>query len=191
MALPTARATLHDPSHRSLISKVASNPDLPRPSKRLMNLIDSCFNAETDAFSEIKTKEWSLAFLRSPIRFLSFPSHPERVGSVELEINRLEGDGSEAVGTGVSENVECGLVLRSIGYKSIAMEGIPFDPKRGCVENVQGRIVNKVAESVVSSFILFPGLRFLFPFSVFPYFAPHRSRLNKSNGFRACTLPDG
>ncbi len=42
--------------------------------------------------------------------------------------------------TGETETLDCGLVLRSIGYKSIqADSGIPFDAKRGIVPNENGR----------------------------------------------------
>ncbi len=45
-------------------------------------------------------------------------------------------------GTGETETSECGLVLRSIGYKSTCIEegAVPFDPRRGVVPNVDGRV---------------------------------------------------
>ena len=33
--------------------------------------------------------------------------------------------------TGEREELECGLVLRSVGYTGIPIEGVPFDEKRG------------------------------------------------------------
>ena len=39
------------------------------------------------------------------------------------------------------ETIECGLVLRSIGYKSVPVEaGIPYDEKRGIIPNINGRV---------------------------------------------------
>jgi len=36
-----------------------------------------------------------------------------------------------AVGTGEFEDLKCGLVLKSIGYKSLPVQGLPFDKIRG------------------------------------------------------------
>jgi hypothetical protein len=33
------------------------------------------------------------------------------------------------------------LVLKSIGYKSLPLEGVPFDTKRGVVPNAAGRVL--------------------------------------------------
>jgi hypothetical protein len=43
---------------------------------------------------------------------------------------RLVSEDQEIESTGDVETIECGLVLRSIGYKSIPVEaGIPYDDK--------------------------------------------------------------
>ena len=62
-----------------------------------------------------------------------------------VERNRLEprDDGSLAARpTGERETLECGLVLRSIGYKGIAIPEVPFDERRGTIPNVAGRVVD-------------------------------------------------
>lgn len=39
------------------------------------------------------------------------------------------------------EDIPCGLVLRSIGYRSHQIDpNIPFNGKRGVVDNVKGRV---------------------------------------------------
>ena len=41
------------------------------------------------------------------------------------------------------EDIDCGLVLRSIGYKSIQVDqSIPFDELKGVVLNKAGRVTN-------------------------------------------------
>ena len=40
--------------------------------------------------------------------------------------------------TGERETIECGLVLRSIGYKGVPVEGVPFDERRGVIPNEGG-----------------------------------------------------
>ena len=43
--------------------------------------------------------------------------------------------------TGETETVPCGIVLRSIGYKSVQVDDfIPFDHKAGVIKNELGRV---------------------------------------------------
>ncbi|GFY80834.1 pyridine nucleotide-disulfide oxidoreductase family protein [Actinidia rufa] len=46
-----------------------------------------------------------------------------------------------AVGTGQFEDLECRLAPKSIGYKSIPVEGLPFDANKGVVPNIAGRVL--------------------------------------------------
>lgn len=46
-----------------------------------------------------------------------------------------------AVGTGSYEDLDCGLVLKSIGYKSVPVDGLPFDHEKGVVPNIKGRVL--------------------------------------------------
>jgi ferredoxin/flavodoxin---NADP+ reductase len=85
---------------------------------------------------------------RIVLRFLTSPVELQGDGSVErivVERNTLEPreDGSLAArSTGERDTLECGLVLRSIGYKGIAIPEVPFDERRGTIPNVVGRIVD-------------------------------------------------
>ncbi len=61
-----------------------------------------------------------------------------RVESIVLARNELVRDESGAVrarDTGEREELECGLVFRSIGYRGVAIEGVPFDDGRGLIPN--------------------------------------------------------
>src|SRR5207247_148474 len=40
------------------------------------------------------------------------------------------------------EELECGLLLRSVGYKGLPIEGLPFDEKRGTILNRGGRVLD-------------------------------------------------
>jgi hypothetical protein len=63
---------------------------------------------------------------------------PHTVGSMKLAVNQLDGE-QHAVQTGSTETVQCGLVLRSIGYRSTQADpDMPFDMKRGLVPNTSG-----------------------------------------------------
>ena len=90
---------------------------------------------------EGKPKRIVLKFLASPVELQG----DEKVERIVIERNRLEprDDGSLAArGTGEQETLECALVLRSIGYKGIAIPEVPFDERRGTIPNVAGRVVD-------------------------------------------------
>jgi ferredoxin/flavodoxin---NADP+ reductase len=86
------------------------------------------------------------------IRFLFFRSpvalHGEnRVESIELVRNRLEEQDGRlvAVPTDERETLECGLVFRSVGYRGMPLPDLPFDERRGTIQNEGGRIVGEVS----------------------------------------------
>lgn len=63
-----------------------------------------------------------------------------RVGAVRVERNRLELDhatgAQRAVGSGDrDEVVECGMVLGSIGYRCLPVEGVPYDKHNSIIAN--------------------------------------------------------
>ncbi|KAG6527924.1 hypothetical protein ZIOFF_010059 [Zingiber officinale] len=93
----------------------------------------------------VAQRELNFKFFRKPFRFL--PSEdPLRVGGVCLEKTCLKENGLSgkqvAVGTGEFEELGCGLVLKSIGYKSLPVNGLPFDDYKGVVPNVKGRVLS-------------------------------------------------
>jgi hypothetical protein len=46
-----------------------------------------------------------------------------------------------AVPTGEVETMDCGLVITSIGYKSLPIDpAVPFDPRKAIVPNSLGRV---------------------------------------------------
>ncbi|MGA8746133.1 MAG: FAD-dependent oxidoreductase [Solirubrobacterales bacterium] len=84
---------------------------------------------------------------RIVLRFLASPVEIEGDGKVERIVigrNQLieEGGTLRARGTGEREVLECGLVLRSVGYTGVPIEGVPFDEKRGLILNEGGRILD-------------------------------------------------
>lgn len=66
-----------------------------------------------------------------------------RVAALKLEKNTLvrAEDGSiKAKGTGQFEVLPVGLVFRSVGYKGVALPGLPYDARKGTIPNVFGRV---------------------------------------------------
>jgi ferredoxin/flavodoxin---NADP+ reductase len=91
---------------------------------------------------EGKARRVVLRFLASPVALLG----EQRVEAVELVRNRLEHDESgriAAVATDERETLPAGLVLRSVGYRGVAIEGVPFDASRGTIRNENGRVLDE------------------------------------------------
>jgi ferredoxin/flavodoxin---NADP+ reductase len=90
---------------------------------------------------EGKPKRIVLRFLRSPVEIRG----DGRVETIVLAVNELYRDESGAIrarDTGEREEIECGLVLRSIGYAGVPLEGLPFDERRATIANEDGRVVD-------------------------------------------------
>lgn len=85
-----------------------------------------------------------LKFLRSPVEILG-EGEDGPVTGIRLAKNRIEADGDRlrAVPTGEEEVVECGLVLRSIGYRGHPVGDLPFDERRGLIRNEGGRVCDE------------------------------------------------
>lgn len=85
---------------------------------------------------------------RIVLRFLASPVEIQGEGRVERVVvgrNELHQDESGAIrprDTGERETIEAGLVLRSIGYKGIPVERLPFDERRGVMPNDGGRVTD-------------------------------------------------
>jgi len=79
------------------------------------------------------------------LRFCASPVEIQGDGKVEKLViakNELTSDGSRisAEDTGEREEIDCGLIFRSIGYRGVPMEGVPFDEDRGTISNDGGRV---------------------------------------------------
>ena len=88
---------------------------------------------------EGKPKRLALRFCVSPVQILG----EGRVEAIEVVRNELvAGDDGQirAVPTEEVEVIPCGLVLRSVGYRGVALPGVPFDERRGVIANEQGRV---------------------------------------------------
>ncbi|XP_057772639.1 NADPH:adrenodoxin oxidoreductase, mitochondrial isoform X2 [Salvia miltiorrhiza] len=92
-------------------------------------------------------RELHFLFFRKPDRFLESDDRSGHVGGIRLEKTALSDVGDNdivkqvAVGTGVYEDISCGLALKSIGYKSVAVDGLPFNNYKGIVPNAGGRVL--------------------------------------------------
>jgi ferredoxin/flavodoxin---NADP+ reductase len=88
---------------------------------------------------EGNNKKVVLRFLRSPVE-IQGDGKVERIVIGRNELHRDESGAIRPRDTGERETIECGMVLRSIGYKGVPVEGAPFDEKRGVIPNEAGRV---------------------------------------------------
>jgi ferredoxin--NADP+ reductase len=88
---------------------------------------------------EGKPKRLVLRFLLSPVAITG----EGRVEAIELGRNRLEADAAgalRAIATDERETLSTGIVFRSVGYRGVALPGVPFDEGTGTVPNDRGRV---------------------------------------------------
>ena len=101
-----------------------------------------------EIFTEFSRRPLEGKEQRVILRFLRSPVEIQGNGKVERIVvarNELHADESGAIrprDTGDRETIECGLVLRSIGYRGVPTEGAPFDERWGVIPNDAGRVID-------------------------------------------------
>ncbi len=88
-----------------------------------------------------KPKRYHIHFYRSPVELKG----AGRLEGVVLERNELAGEpfAQKARGVGDLEELSCGLLFRSVGYRGLPLPGLPFDEQRGVVPNDHGRAIDQ------------------------------------------------
>ncbi|MCY3986777.1 MAG: FAD-dependent oxidoreductase [Candidatus Dadabacteria bacterium] len=91
-----------------------------------------------------KSKKIIIRFLVSPIEITA--GKDNRVKSVKIVKNRLyrSDDGSlRPSPTDKIEEIPADLVFRSVGYRGIVLQDVPFDKNSGVIPNERGRVLDK------------------------------------------------
>jgi adrenodoxin-NADP+ reductase len=114
-----------------------------RAKKRLDALLVEVAGSKSESPSA-KRREVILRFLLSPSKLIADSEDNTRVGSFEMDITHLEGEPEKQSAriTGKKETIRAGMVLRSIGYKSESLPGVPFDSRKSIVKNILGRVIS-------------------------------------------------
>mmetsp|Transcript_11114 Transcript_11114/g.25914 ORF Transcript_11114/g.25914 Transcript_11114/m.25914 type:complete len:572 (+) Transcript_11114:108-1823(+) len=117
-----------------------------RPKTRIDKLLRDSAVSETDNPKDEAPKTVCLRFLLSPTSIEAKDSDGGRVGGVVCERTRLEGGPfkQNSVSTGEIETLPADLVLTSIGYKGMPLEGMKgrdqFDHQQSVVNNLHGKV---------------------------------------------------
>ena len=126
-----------DPAELSLdaASEAALEADRDRARRNVELLREFATRAPTG-----KPRTLRLRFLVSPVAILG----EDRVEAVEVVHNELVADDRGRIvarPTNRREVIECGLVLRSVGYLGVELPGLPFDDVRRVMPNEGGRVL--------------------------------------------------
>lgn len=125
-------------------------PMLSRSIKRVIQVLDKA--KEENAKKEQLNKNFTLEYLQSPVEFYANEKNTQLLSSTKVELNNLIQDDIQAPASSVSTGeylvYKSELAFKSIGYKSLPIEGmkeldIPFDTRRGVIQNQFGRVVGE------------------------------------------------
>jgi len=89
-----------------------------------------------------------LRFLRSPVTIRG----DGRVAAIDVQRNEIargdDGALRARAASGEVETIECGLVLRSVGYRAVPLPDVPFDERAYVLPNDRGRVLDADGEPV-------------------------------------------
>ena len=116
----------------------ASNKELEEKSNIGSKKIYDLFQKYSSQEISGKARRCHFQFLRSPVELLG----DSKLERVKIEYNQLSGDPfkQSARGSGDFYELETGILFRSIGYRGIPIEGVPFHDSWGVFPNEDGRI---------------------------------------------------
>lgn len=132
-ALPGTAVTV-DPAECALDPAYTDPSALPAPQRRNVEVLRGW--AERTAQPGVRR----LIRLRFFLRPAGLIARAGRVGAVRCERTVPDGRGG-ITGTGRFEDIEAQLVLRSVGYRGVPLEGLPFDAASGTVPHLAGRVL--------------------------------------------------
>jgi ferredoxin--NADP+ reductase len=92
---------------------------------------------------------------RLTVRFWLAPTEilgAQRVEGLTLERTRLDA-GGRLVGTGQHEILGVQMVLRSVGYQSVPLPGVPFDDRSHTVPNSDGRVLGSDGQPLPGEYV--------------------------------------
>jgi ferredoxin--NADP+ reductase len=91
---------------------------------------------------EGKPRLLTLRFLVSPTELIAGDDGGVRV--MRIEKNELVSDGERTFprGTGHTEDLPIDLVFRSVGYRGVPIDGLPFHDRWGVIPNEKGRVTD-------------------------------------------------
>ncbi|MEU3731754.1 FAD-dependent oxidoreductase [Streptomyces sp. NPDC033538] len=132
-ALP-GTAVLVDPAELALDPAYGDSSGLPGPQRRNVEVLRGWAERPApDTARRIRPR-----FFLRPVELTA--DDDGHVGAVRFERTVPDGRGG-VTGTGRYTEIEARLVLRSVGYRGVPLEGLPFDAASGTVPHRAGRVL--------------------------------------------------
>jgi ferredoxin--NADP+ reductase len=100
-----------------------------------------------------KPKRVELRFLRTPLE-IQGDGHVERIIVAVNELHRSDDGSIRPRTTEATETIECGMVLRSIGYLGTGIDGVPYDANAGVIPNERGRVLGDDREAHFGHYVV-------------------------------------
>ncbi|MFC9843282.1 FAD-dependent oxidoreductase [Streptomyces sp. NPDC060223] len=137
-ALPDTEIIV-DPRELELDPAYTDPSGLPAANRRNVEVLRGWASAPPRAAAPRRIR---LRFFLRPVELLAGEEGDGggRVGSVRFERTVPDGQGG-VTGTGRYEDIDAQLVLRSVGYRGVPLDGLPFDARHGTVPHLAGRVV--------------------------------------------------
>jgi ferredoxin/flavodoxin---NADP+ reductase len=98
-----------------------------------------------------KRRRIVLRFLVSPVEIVG----TDRVEGVRICRNELVADDGGRIypqATDAVEEIEAGIVFRSIGYRGQPLDGVPFDERAATIPNEQGRVLGEDGKAILGEY---------------------------------------
>jgi ferredoxin--NADP+ reductase len=107
--------------------------------------LDGLTQRNLEVLREFAARPRTAAARALHIRFYARPVEITGTEHVEgLRIERMAYDeAGKLFGTGTFEDLPVQLVFRAVGYRSVALPGVPFDERNGLVPNAGGRVLHE------------------------------------------------
>ena len=102
-----------------------------------------------------KARRVHFRFQISPVEIIA--GDDGRISALRCERNKLVADERgeiRAVGTGDFEVIPAGMVLRSVGYMSRPLPGLPFNERKGTIPHQDGRVVDENGVAIPGLYVV-------------------------------------
>ena len=121
-----------------LALNAASGEELGGPDDRPREVMEIFHECASRPAAPIDSRRIVFHFNRRPVELIG----TDRLQKIRLEVTRLDGPAwrQKADGTGAIEDIDCGLLIKSVGHHGVPLPGVPFDAKKGIIPNRGGRV---------------------------------------------------
>lgn len=136
VVVDTAELAL-DPAYASAGAPADSPVPLPAVARRNIEVLRGWAEADVPAAGPDPVRTIHLRFFLRPVELLE---RDGRVAGVRFARTAPHGGGG-IKDTGTYEEIDAQLVLRAVGYRGLPLPGLPFDPARGTVPHLAGRVL--------------------------------------------------